>query len=129
MVTDFLDGLPGPQFVQITEEGKNARDNLMRTFYPDDAESHAQKKEEPKVHVCSAAVHGVCLTIEELDKFIPVGWYSVHTKGRLIPFAPKESDPELALSVSQMKELFDNLVMEGFTKGEAARVVGIVAHG
>lgn len=43
--------------------------------------------------------------------------------------APKESDPELALSIPQMKELFDNLVMEGFTEAQAARIVGIVARG
>lgn len=42
--------------------------------------------------------------------------------------SPKEDDPELLLTVGQMKELFDNLVFAEFTKEEALYVVAQVAR-
>lgn len=79
------------------------------------------RKWESKVHVCSARGHYICLL------------EAAYGKGNIYRFAesdaPKEDDPELLLTVGQMKELFDNLLAEGFAKGEAASIVAQVARG
>lgn len=115
------------------------------------------KKEEPKVHVCSARGHIWCLlaansgkaTLDDLTRIRNEQYPGSPKEDDLVRNAyksglpwsahfvfpnpllgfPKESDPELSLTVGQMKELFDNLVMEGFTKGEAASIVAQVARG
>lgn len=109
----------------IEEKHRPPKKEEPQKFYVDEDKRVWMRVGTPtwSVHNCNAKAHIKCL--EEAERTKDASGYGTVFVGDF----PKESDPELALSVSQMKELFDNLVMEGFTEAQATRIVGIVAHG
>ena len=104
------------------KEGKISMEEYEVVLDNVNANASTPKAEESKAYVCSCADGAHLSEKEDLSKLTPVGWYSVHTKGKVVPFKESPTDEPL-LNITQVKELLDNLELSGFSHSEAMAIV------